>query len=66
MQEVIKISRRGGHRDGAGRKAKPDAEKRVQMSLTFSPEVAALLMSMPNRSKFISELVLKHFSHSAN
>lgn len=64
MQELEIKNRpgRGGHREGAGRKSKAEEEKRVQMTLTFSPEVAELLSRVPNRSRFISELVTAYFS----
>lgn len=64
MQEEFEVKRpgRGGRREGAGRKPKAEEEKRVQMTLTFSPEVAELLSRVPNRSRFLSELVVAHFA----
>lgn len=62
--EPIKIERRGGRREGAGRKKNP--EKRVQLSALVPPDLlqainAASLREGISRSEFLTRALYKFF-----
>lgn len=48
-------SRRGGYREGAGRK--PSENKRTVFSFSIAAENVDIIRSVDNRSRFINELL---------
>ena len=55
MEETLKPSGRGGHREGSGRKAL--GKKAVTLKL--SEESVAVLARQENKSEFVDELIKK-------
>lgn len=50
----------GGHRSGSGRKRKEVSEKKVQFTLHFSPDLAAVVLELPKGQRnAIIELILR-------
>ncbi|MBQ9172424.1 MAG: hypothetical protein IJ161_01680 [Bacteroidales bacterium] len=53
---MVQDKQRGGPRKGAGRKAQPESEKRVPVTLSVSPESRTLMNTLRRRKINISRI----------
>lgn len=67
MQELNSVPKRdgrGGARINAGRKPKAREDKNIAVSFSLPPDLAALIRSVPDKSKLIQQLLREHFGVS--
>ena len=55
----MRVNNRGGKRQGSGRKAIPDDQKKVKISIAISNEALAIAKQQKSVSGFIDELIKK-------
>lgn len=55
------VERRGGARKGTGKKKLPPEQKKVQFSVTVSPQMANRLAQEPSRAKLIERLLNEYY-----
>jgi hypothetical protein len=56
----------GGARKGAGRKPLPDDQKKVKMTIAFSPEIAEILRRNRPIPGFIEKAIKEHLKMQIN
>lgn len=61
---MMKKSKRGGRREGAGRPVDPNNNRHVRLTVMISQEASDFLDTIGNKSEFIDKLIRSYKTYS--